>query len=164
MSEPIDRDIRLAKQVAIFMAAFGRAQRQDASDHGHAARPMPVDVTAGLLAGVARAYCARAGCDRHAVPRVLRELARLRPEYAHVPDRLLSELGSDTVAAWSDIAEAAVDAVDQDEDPMPALLEFAWLVRLHGPDADGRDAIDFDPVGAFLMTHPVDGAPRPPLR
>lgn len=164
MPEPIDGDVRLAKQVAIFMAAFGRAQQHDAVLDGHALQAMPVDVTAGLLAGVARAYCARAGCDRHAVPRVLRELARLRPEYAHVPGRLLGELGNDTVAAWSDIAEAAVEAVDHEEDPMPALLEFAWLVRLHGMDADDREAIDFDPVGAYLRTHPADGRPMPPPR
>lgn len=164
MSEPLDRDVRLAKQVAIFMAAFGRAQQREASIAGSEAQALPDDVTAGLLAGVARAYCARAGCERNAVPRVLRHLAQLRPEYAHVPARLMDVLGHDTVAAWSDIAEAAVDAVDHEEDPMPVLLEFAWLVRLHGIDADDRDAIDFDPVGVYLYTHPADGPPTSPPR
>jgi hypothetical protein len=158
MLHPSVPDRQLVKQVAVFMAAFGRAQQVEARAAGTGLQAPAADVSAGLVSGVTRAYCRRARCDRQAVPRVLRELARLRPEYAGVPACLMSELGSDTVAAWAELAEAAVEAVDMEADPLPVLLEFACLLRLHAPEIGVQEAVDFDPVGTYLHTHPDDGA------
>lgn len=154
-----DEHIRLAKRVAIFMSAFGRARRLEAVDAGAELQPIPPEVTAGLVAGVACAYGRRTGCDGHAVPRALLHLAQLKPEYAALPERLTSGQGDDTIAAWAELAEAAVDAVDLEADPMPTLRDFASLVRELAASAGGSDDMDFDAVGMYLRAHGDDGPP-----
>lgn len=136
--------VHLAKQVAQAMAEFEFAQRQEAASAGATVPTSPVELKAGLLCGFTRAFRRLAGYERQQVPRALRYLGRTRPEYLRPVEQLTQQVGDETIAVWSDFAEAVIESAQRSDDPVSAMLEFATLVRLQGVVAEESPAGDMD--------------------
>lgn len=145
--------VQLARQVAATMDAFARARRLEAASAGAQVPHDPPELTAGLICGFARAYRRLGGHERQLVPKAIRHLGSMAPGYARAADRLMSELGDEVIAVWSDFAEAVVEAAERSEDATAAMLEFASLIRMHGLLED-VDAIDLGPGQPLAHPHP----------
>lgn len=152
MTDTPEAHVQLARRVATTMDAFARTRRLESVAAGSALPRDPPELVAGLICGFARAYRRLGGHERQLVPKAVRELASTTPEYAHAVDRLMSELGDEVIAAWSDFAEAVVEAAERSEDPTAAMLEFAALIRMHGL-LDDVDAIDVGPARPLAHPH-----------
>ncbi|MFC0676696.1 hypothetical protein ACFFGH_02355 [Lysobacter korlensis] len=145
MPGPVADHVWIAAQVAKFLQEFGKARRLEAHSAGVAEPHDPSELTAGLACGVARAYRRMGGHPPNAVPRALRLLAERHVEFADVETKLMSQLGSDAIAAWADLAEAVVDAVERGDDRMAPMLEFARILRVQSQRPADPDAQPTDP-------------------
>lgn len=139
MARAAEEHVRLAQRVLGSMDEFGDARRQEASSAGASVAPDPAELTAGLLCGFSRAHRRVGAFDSHLVPKALRYLGRTRPEYARASDLLAAPNRSDVTSAWSDFAEAIVDATAGAQDPSDILLQFAALAREHDVAYEAAD-------------------------
>jgi hypothetical protein len=146
MASTTEPPVWLATRVASLMEAFERARRLEAAADGAVLPTDPPDLMPGLLCGFARALRRLADCEPQVVPRAIRHLADLRPEYSHASDHLMQQLGNEMVAVWSDLGEAIVEAAERSEDPSAVMLDFAALIRRYNLYAD--DAGGVGPAGA----------------
>lgn len=153
MASTTEPPVWLATRVASLMEAFERARRLEAAAGGAVLPVDPPELMPGLLCGFARALRRLADCEPQVVPRAIRHLADINPEYSRASECLMQQLGNEVVAVWSDLGEAIVEAAERSEDPSAVMLDFAALIRRHDLYAD--DAGDVDPVRGG-----VDGDPE----
>lgn len=127
--------------------------------------PLPLDppeLTAGLALGVGRALQRQWDGNSTDLWCALGHLAEIRDAYASVVPTLKGRTGSERIAVWAEIAEAAVEAIDPRDDPMPALLEFASLVRLLGDDGRTRTAQSLEEKSARIAQDTGPTGPTAP--
>lgn len=153
MGKIAEAHVHLARQVAQAMTDFEFAQTVEAATAGAAVPHSPIELKAGLLCGFARAFRRLAGYERQQVPKALRYLGRTWPEYRRPVERLTQQVGDVSVAAWSDFAEAIIEANQRSDTRMSAMLEFATLVRLHGVVDEEMSDTELDAIDDLPKPH-----------